>query len=102
MSRCETFFVIGDGLDKNEIMIPRVKVIQNSLMHSELHAWFNFRLYMYNEHHLTSPVGHQVLETQVSHHYNIVGGISTEPHTVVVAVHCCLVGNYNCADFTLK
>ena len=76
--------------------------MQTILMHSELHVWFPFRLSMDNEHHLIYPVGNQILDTQVYQSYNIGNRILTEPHNVVVAIHCCLVGHCNCAVIDIK
>ena len=60
-SRCETFFVVRDGVDKIELLISLVKVMQTTLMHSELHVWFPFRFSIYDEHHIIAPVGKQLL-----------------------------------------
>ena len=57
---------------------------------------------MDDEHHLVATIGDDVLDTQVAQHYNIGGEIFTEPHTVVVAIHSCLVGHSYCVDIDLK
>ena len=100
MSCCESFFILGDIVDKIELLIPWFEVIQTTLMHYELHVWFTFILSMDHEHHLIAPVGNHVPETQVSQHYNIGDGIFTEPHTVVAAV--CLAGNCHRSVIALK
>ena len=44
LSRCETLFVIGYGVDKSELLIPWVKLMHTTLMNYELHVWLHFRL----------------------------------------------------------
>ena len=102
LSRCETFFVIGDGVNKSELLIPWVEVMQTTLMNSELNVWFPFRLSIDDEHHIVTPVGDEVLETQISQRYNIGDGIFTEPHTVVLAIHRWLVGHCHHDAIALK
>ena len=97
LSCCETLFFIRDCVDKSELLIPWFKVIQTTIMNSELHVWFPFILSTDDKHHLIAPVGNQVLEAQVVQCYNIGDGIFAEPHIVVVAVHRCLMGHCNCA-----
>ena len=65
LSWCETFYVLGDGVNKTELLITWGELVQTALMHSELLIWFTLRLYMDDEHHLVAPVGDKVLETQV-------------------------------------
>ena len=76
--------------------------MQTNLINSELHVLFPFRLYMDDEDHIISPAGNQVLETQFHPCYNIGDGIFTESHTVVEAVHHCLMGHCNSSAITLK
>ena len=95
---CETFFVLVNGVNKIELFIPWVEVVQTALMYSELHVGFPFRISMENEHHLVAPVDDEVLETKVSQDYDIGDGVFTKPHTIVVSIHRCLVGHNHCAD----
>ena len=71
MYLCETFFVIGDSVNKIELFLPSVEVVQTGLVHSELHVWFPIRLSMNDEYNLIAPVGNKVMETQVSQGYDI-------------------------------
>ena len=76
--------------------------MQTTLMHPELRIWFPLRLSMYDEHHLISPVGNQVMEAQVSQCYNIGDGIFKETHTIVVAVKHFLMGHCHRSAIYLK
>ena len=76
--------------------------MQTTIMHYELHVCFPFRFSMDDKHNLINSVGNQVPETQVSQCYNISNGVLTEAHTVVVAVHCCLVGHFHCAAIAIS
>ena len=46
MSCCEAFFVIGDGVNKIEILIPWVELVQAYRIHSELYVGFPLILFM--------------------------------------------------------
>ena len=83
-------------------MIPWVQVVQTALMYSELHVWFTFRLSMDDEHHLLSPIDDEVLNMQVAQGYDIGNGVFTRPHTIVVAIHLCLVGLCHSAAIALR
>ena len=63
LSLCETLYFLRDGVNKIEVLIPWVKLVQNPLMNSELHVLFSHRLSMSDEHNLVAPVGDEVLET---------------------------------------
>ena len=102
MYRCETFFVIGDSVNKIELFLPSVEVVQTRLVHSELHVGFPIRLSMDDEYHLISPVGNKVLETQVAQGYDIGDGVFTVPHTIMLAIHHCLVGHCHHAAVALQ
>ena len=76
--------------------------MQTYLIHSELNVWFDFRFSIDYEHHLITTVGNQILEMQVTHRYNIGDDVLNEPHTVVVAVHCCFVGHCRLSAIALR
>ena len=65
---------------------------------------FGFPLYYLfkNELHIITPEDDQVLETQVAQRYIILDGIFTEPHTILIAIHSCLVGHFHCVSIALK
>ena len=102
MYRCETFFFLGYSVNKIELFLPSVEVVQTRLVHSELHVGFPIRLSMDDEYNLIAPVGNKVMETQVAQGYDIGDGIFTVPHTIVVAIHHCLVGHFPRAAIALQ
>ena len=57
---------------------------------------------MGNEHHIVASIGDEVLETQVSQGYDTGDSIFTKPHTIVVAIHHCLVGHCHCVLIALQ
>ena len=75
--------------------------MQTILINSEPHVGFNLRLSIDDEHHLVAPLGDKVLETQVPHGYDIGDRVFTQSHTIVVLIHCCLMGHCYCAAIAL-
>ena len=102
LSHSETFFVLRGGVNNSELLIYRAEVMYTTFMNSELHIWFTFRLFMNNEHHLVVLLCNEVLETQVYQRYNIGDESFAEPHTVVIAIHCLLVGHCHCTEISLN
>ena len=102
MYLCETFFFLGDSVNKIELFLPSVEVVQTRLVHSELHVGFPIILSMDDEYHLIYPVGNKVLETQVAQGYDIGDGVFTKPHTIVVDIYCFLVGHFHRATIALQ
>ena len=56
---------------------------------------------MNDELHIITTIGDKVLEKQVDKGYDIVDGIFTKSHTIVVAICRCLVGHYHCSAIAL-
>ena len=83
-------------------MIPWVEVAQTALMHSELHVGFYLKLSMNYEHNILDHVGDEELETQVDQGYDIGDGVFTVPHTIMLAIHHCLVGHCHHAAVALQ
>ena len=102
LSCCKTFFFIWDSVLKKKLFIPWIEIVQTALIHSELNVGFPLRLSMDDEHNLVAPVGDKVLETQVGQGCDIGDGVFTKPHTIVVAIHHCLVGHFPRAAIALQ
>ena len=54
------------------------------------------------ENHLVDPVSEEVPETYVDQRYNIGDIFFTEPHTIVLAIHCWLLGHCHHVAITIQ
>ena len=58
---CKTFFVIWNGVNKSDILIPWVEVGHTAITHSELYVVLPLIFSKNYEHHIIVPVGDKVL-----------------------------------------